>query len=124
MACIACNQEFEEGANTMKMPCCGASYHSMCMFQNVIMYHFQLYCPICDSCLNTDNTENDATHSNNENIQATPMHEELLKRGFVCTTRTTKGQDILAACGQLKSEYEKLNLWDQATGLTNRLESL
>ena len=42
------------------------------------------------------------------------FQEQLLKRGFVCTTRTTKGQDILAACGQLKSEYEKLNLWDQA----------
>lgn len=41
------------------------------------------------------------------------FQEELLKRGFVCTTRTTKGQDILAACGQLKSEYEKLNLWDE-----------
>lgn len=40
------------------------------------------------------------------------FQEELLKRGFVCTTRTTKGQDILAACGQLKSEYEKLNLWE------------
>ncbi|MBC7430293.1 MAG: 23S rRNA (adenine(2503)-C(2))-methyltransferase RlmN [Bacteriovorax sp.] len=40
------------------------------------------------------------------------FQEELLKRGFVCTTRTTKGQDILAACGQLKSEFEKLNLWD------------
>lgn len=39
------------------------------------------------------------------------FQEELLKRGYVCTTRTTKGQDILAACGQLKSEYEKLNLW-------------
>lgn len=40
------------------------------------------------------------------------FQEELLRRGYVCTTRTTKGQDILAACGQLKSEYEKLNLWD------------
>ncbi len=40
------------------------------------------------------------------------FQEELLKRGFVCTTRTTKGQDILAACGQLKSEYEKVNLWN------------
>ncbi len=40
------------------------------------------------------------------------FQEELLKRGFVCTTRTTKGQDILAACGQLKSEFEKLNLWN------------
>ncbi len=52
------------------------------------------------------------------------FQEELLKRGYVCTTRTTKGQDILAACGQLKSEYEKLNLWDQRVALTNRLESL
>jgi 23S rRNA (adenine2503-C2)-methyltransferase len=40
------------------------------------------------------------------------FQEELLHRGYVCTTRTTKGQDILAACGQLKSEFEKLNLWD------------
>ena len=40
------------------------------------------------------------------------FQEELLKRGYVCTTRTTKGQDILAACGQLKSEYEKINLWE------------
>jgi 23S rRNA (adenine2503-C2)-methyltransferase len=47
------------------------------------------------------------------------FQEELLQRGFVCTTRTTKGQDILAACGQLKSEYEKLNLWDQQVDLTN-----
>lgn len=52
------------------------------------------------------------------------FQEELLKRGYVCTTRTTKGQDILAACGQLKSEYEKLNLWDQREALTTRLESL
>lgn len=52
------------------------------------------------------------------------FQEELLQRGYVCTTRTTKGQDILAACGQLKSEYEKLNLWDQRITLTNRLESL
>ncbi len=53
------------------------------------------------------------------------FQEELLKRGYVCTTRTTKGQDILAACGQLKSEYEKLNLWDRAeTELSKRIESL
>jgi 23S rRNA (adenine2503-C2)-methyltransferase len=51
------------------------------------------------------------------------FQEELLKRGYVCTTRTTKGQDILAACGQLKSEYDKLNLWDQREALTSRLES-
>ena len=36
---------------------------------------------------------------------------ELNKNGIVTTTRTTKGTDILAACGQLKSEHEKLNLW-------------
>jgi 23S rRNA (adenine2503-C2)-methyltransferase len=41
--------------------------------------------------------------------------EELNSRGFTCTVRTTKGDDILAACGQLKSEYEKLNLWDSNT---------
>jgi len=52
------------------------------------------------------------------------FQEELLKRGYVCTTRTTKGQDILAACGQLKSEYEKLNLWDHREAMTARLESL
>ncbi len=53
------------------------------------------------------------------------FQEELLKRGYVCTTRTTKGQDILAACGQLKSEYEKLNLWDRAESeLSKRIESL
>jgi 23S rRNA (adenine2503-C2)-methyltransferase len=40
------------------------------------------------------------------------FQDELYKRDFVCTTRTTKGQDILAACGQLKSEFEKLNLWN------------
>lgn len=39
--------------------------------------------------------------------------DQLIKRGFVCTIRATKGDDILAACGQLKSEYEKLNLWNQ-----------
>jgi 23S rRNA (adenine2503-C2)-methyltransferase len=37
--------------------------------------------------------------------------DQMIKRGFTCTIRTTKGSDILAACGQLKSEYEKLNLW-------------
>ena len=53
------------------------------------------------------------------------FQEELLKRGYVCTTRTTKGQDILAACGQLKSEYEKLNLWDHREKMTaNQLQFL
>lgn len=40
------------------------------------------------------------------------FNDELNKRGFISTIRTTKGDDILAACGQLKSEEEKLNLWD------------
>ena len=39
--------------------------------------------------------------------------EELNRRGYTCTVRQTKGNDILAACGQLKSEYEKINLWDE-----------
>jgi 23S rRNA (adenine2503-C2)-methyltransferase len=38
--------------------------------------------------------------------------DQMIKRGFTCTIRTTKGSDILAACGQLKSEFEKVNLWD------------
>lgn len=39
------------------------------------------------------------------------FQDQLIGRGYICTTRTTKGSDILAACGQLKSEHEKLNLW-------------
>ena len=31
------------------------------------------------------------------------FQEELVKRGYTCTVRATKGSDILAACGQLKS---------------------
>lgn len=38
--------------------------------------------------------------------------DQLLKKGFICTVRQTKGDDILAACGQLKSHEDKLNLWD------------
>lgn len=37
---------------------------------------------------------------------------ELLNRGLITTVRATKGPDILAACGQLKSQEEKLNLWE------------
>lgn len=37
--------------------------------------------------------------------------DQLIKKGFTCTIRSTKGSDILAACGQLKSEVEKLNTW-------------
>ena len=32
------------------------------------------------------------------------FQHELLRRGYNCTVRVTKGDDILAACGQLKSE--------------------
>lgn len=38
--------------------------------------------------------------------------DQLIQRGYTCTIRQSKGTDILAACGQLKSEYDKLNLWD------------
>lgn len=41
------------------------------------------------------------------------FQEAMHARGYTCTVRTTKGDDILAACGQLKSEYEKLNLWNK-----------
>jgi 23S rRNA (adenine2503-C2)-methyltransferase len=38
--------------------------------------------------------------------------DQLIKKGFTCTVRATKGSDILAACGQLKSSVEKkLNIW-------------
>ncbi|MDD0853900.1 23S rRNA (adenine(2503)-C(2))-methyltransferase RlmN [Halobacteriovorax sp. GB3] len=41
------------------------------------------------------------------------FQNELMKKGYITTVRTTKGSDILAACGQLKSEMEdKINLWD------------
>ncbi len=40
--------------------------------------------------------------------------QQLESRGITCTVRTTKGTDILAACGQLKSAYEdgRINLWE------------
>lgn len=38
--------------------------------------------------------------------------DQMIKRGFTVTIRTTKGSDILAACGQLKSEFEKVNVWN------------
>lgn len=40
------------------------------------------------------------------------FQKELMKRGYITTVRTTMGTDILAACGQLKSQAEKLNLWE------------
>ncbi len=42
--------------------------------------------------------------------------DQMIKKGFTCTIRTTKGTDILAACGQLKSEFEKVNLWNKDGG--------
>jgi 23S rRNA (adenine2503-C2)-methyltransferase len=43
------------------------------------------------------------------------FRDSLEARGYTCTIRITKGSDILAACGQLKSAWEKdssqLNLW-------------
>jgi 23S rRNA (adenine2503-C2)-methyltransferase len=54
----------------------------------------------------------DSNYKRPSNAKIIWFQESLLKNGYVCTTRTTKGQDILAACGQLKSEYEKLNLWN------------
>lgn len=42
--------------------------------------------------------------------------DQMAQRGYTCTVRQTKGDDILAACGQLKTQYEKLNLWqDEVT---------
>lgn len=40
--------------------------------------------------------------------------QQMQDRGLTCTVRTTKGTDILAACGQLKTAFEdgRLNLWE------------
>ncbi|MCR9203854.1 MAG: 23S rRNA (adenine(2503)-C(2))-methyltransferase RlmN, partial [Halobacteriovoraceae bacterium] len=38
--------------------------------------------------------------------------DSLNEAGIVTTVRMTKGDDILAACGQLKSMEDKLNLWE------------
>lgn len=46
------------------------------------------------------------------NEQVLWFQNELHKRGYTCTIRVTKGDDILAACGQLKTEFEKVNIWD------------
>lgn len=40
------------------------------------------------------------------------FQKELMSKGFITTVRTTMGADILAACGQLKSQEDKLNLWE------------
>jgi 23S rRNA (adenine2503-C2)-methyltransferase len=42
--------------------------------------------------------------------------DQMINKGFTCTIRATKGSDILAACGQLKSEFEKINIWDKDKG--------
>lgn len=52
------------------------------------------------------------------------FQDQLYLKGYVCTIRATKGQDILAACGQLKSEYEKLNLWDKPPEITSETLSV
>lgn len=39
--------------------------------------------------------------------------EQLNRKGLICTVRSTKGTDILAACGQLKTFVEKKNLWQK-----------
>ncbi len=49
--------------------------------------------------------------------------DQMIKKGYTCTIRATKGEDILAACGQLKTQYEKLNLWDQSVEI-RRVEKL
>jgi 23S rRNA (adenine2503-C2)-methyltransferase len=36
---------------------------------------------------------------------------QLLAKNFICTVRQSKGGDILAACGQLKTQKEKINSW-------------
>ena len=47
---------------------------------------------------------------------------EMNRRGFTCTVRQAKGDDILAACGQLKTEYDKVNLWQKKDDDAQRLK--
>lgn len=49
--------------------------------------------------------------------------DQMCKKGFTCTIRATKGEDILAACGQLKSEYEKVNLWDNSIEIVKKVDA-
>jgi 23S rRNA (adenine2503-C2)-methyltransferase len=49
--------------------------------------------------------------------------DQMCKKGFTCTVRATKGEDILAACGQLKSEYEKVNLWDNSVEIIKKVNA-
>lgn len=41
------------------------------------------------------------------------FQNRLIRKGYTCTVRITKGEDILAACGQLKSHVEQQNLWTE-----------
>ena len=56
------------------------------------------------------------------NDQVLCFMDQMIKKGYTCTIRATKGEDILAACGQLKTQYEKLNLWDQSVEI-RRIEN-
>lgn len=61
------------------------------------------------------------------NDQIAWFHDQLLKHGLSTTVRLTKGEDILAACGQLKTVVEAkqkvgaeektfINIWDKGKG--------
>lgn len=52
------------------------------------------------------------------------FQDQMIKAGFTCTVRVTKGEDILAACGQLKSEFDKLNLWNDEKTQIKQLQKL
>ncbi len=39
------------------------------------------------------------------------FQNQLNASGIICTTRSSRGDDILAACGQLKSKENDLNIW-------------
>ncbi|MBT6326209.1 MAG: 23S rRNA (adenine(2503)-C(2))-methyltransferase RlmN [Bdellovibrionales bacterium] len=39
------------------------------------------------------------------------FQNQLNESGIICTTRSSRGDDILAACGQLKSKDNDLNIW-------------
>lgn len=52
--------------------------------------------------------------------------QQLESQGLTCTVRATKGGDILAACGQLKSAFEDgtINLWKRALPDTSSTSAL
>jgi len=57
-------------------------------------------------------TESPDVCRDDDNFVGSPMekieawHDKLLKTGFVCTIRRSQGQDIAAACGQLRNTSE------------------